>query len=424
MSSSRPIDLARFPDRAPGQEIVITGMGAVCALGSTVPEIWENLLSGKSGVGPVTGFDAGAFGLAAQVKNLDEIKSDIPPQLAKTMGKHLSLLLKSTDEAYRHAVLAGAGFAPGDVGFFTGMGMVDYHVEDLLPAVLKSLSTEGELDYDKFFSRGYQEIYPLWSLGMLNNVAFCQAAIHFGIRGENLVLAPHGDSGIMALAEAVNALREGRALVALAGGVSEEVSAPSLARAALNGLSNESVLGDSVGLPLGEGSAMLVCEPLSPARKRGIEPLAAICGFGFSCARESAGSSPHCEGLTASMQSALSQAGLGPEQIDVVMLGSWKHREESRAIDKVFCGEEGTGPILVSAIPALGELLAAGPILNAIIGIRILNSGTVPEAMSVKRAGDNDFSRGGMDLDAARVLINTVSYEGQCASFVIKKCAC
>lgn len=416
MSFSKPISVR--PQR---EEIVVTGMGAVCALGNTIPEIWENMLSGKSGVGPIVGFDAGAFGPAAQVNNLDEIKTDIPPQLAKTMGKHLSLLLKSTDEAYHHAGVEKGGFAPEDVGFFAGMGMVDYHIDDLLLAVMKSLSAEGELDYDKFFSGGYREIYPLWSLGMLNNVAFCQAAIHFGIRGENLVLAPHGDSGIMAVSEAVNVLREGKALVALAGGVSEEVSAPSLARAALNGLGSGSGIGDSVGLPLGEGGAMLVCELLSPARKRGVEPLAVISGFGFSCVRESAGKSAHCEGLTASMQNSLSQAGLEPEQIDIVMLGSWKHQEELKAVGNVFRKKESPGPMLISSAPALGEPLAAGPILNAIIGIRVLNGGTVPKSLSIKRAGDNDFSRGGMSLDAERILINTVSYEGQCASFVIEK---
>ena len=82
------------------------------------------------------------------------------------------------------------------MGFFAGMGTVDYHLEDLLPAVAKSLSQSGDLDYDRFFSAGYQEIYPLWPLGMLNNVAFCQAAIHFGLRGENAVFSPHGDAGI------------------------------------------------------------------------------------------------------------------------------------------------------------------------------------------------------------------------------------
>ncbi len=114
------------------------------------------------------------------------------------MGTHLSLLLVSIREALGNAGIVPEMFEPEDFGFFAGMGMVDYHIEDLLPAVQKSLNQASDLDYDRFFSAGFQEIYPLWPLGMLNNVAFCQAAIHFGLRGENCVFAPHGDAGIQA----------------------------------------------------------------------------------------------------------------------------------------------------------------------------------------------------------------------------------
>ena len=81
--------------------------------------------------------------LAAQVKNPPAIKTDIHPQLARSMGKHLSLLLASTEEALGGAGIGSGMFDPQDIGFFAGMGMVDYHVEDLLPAVLKSLNQSG-----------------------------------------------------------------------------------------------------------------------------------------------------------------------------------------------------------------------------------------------------------------------------------------
>ncbi len=165
--------------------VAITGLGAVCSLGNSVPEIVGSFLSGKSGTGEITGFDAGGFGCqAAQVKNLPPLKTDVIPQLALTMGKHLSLLMAAVDEALRGAAISPGVFAPGDMGFFAGMGMVDYHVEDLLASVAKSLDREGGIDYDRFFLEGYREIYPLWPLGMLNNVAFCQASIHFGFAGK------------------------------------------------------------------------------------------------------------------------------------------------------------------------------------------------------------------------------------------------
>ena len=246
VNQSRPSPL---PD-----QIVITGLGAVCSLGNSVREICLGLTSGKSGFREIVGLDAGGFGcLAAQVKNLPALKTDIHPQLARSMGTHLSLLLISMEEALGNAAIAPDMFDPGDFGFFAGMGMVDYHIEDLLSSVLKSLSHNGDLDYDRFFSTGYQEIYPLWPLGMLNNVAFCQAAIHFGLQGENCVFSPHGDAGIQAVAEAVKVLGEGKAKVALAGGVGEEVSPLSLARAKLKGL---------IGPPeIGWGAKSAKCTP-------------------------------------------------------------------------------------------------------------------------------------------------------------------
>ena len=250
--------------------VAITGLGAVCSLGNSVPEIVEGFLSGKSGAAEITGFDGGGFGcLAAQVKNLPPFKTDVPPQLSLVMGKHLALLMAAAGEALRRAGIAPGMFAPGDMGFFAGMGMVDYHVEDLLPAVLKSLNRDGDLDYDKFFLDAYREIYPLWPLGMLNNVAFCQASIHFGLGGENSVFCPHGDGGVMAVYEAACVLKEGRAKMALAGGVSEEVSPLALARAKLKRLIGQRA---EIAAPagfLGESGAMLVLEPHSKAVERG-----------------------------------------------------------------------------------------------------------------------------------------------------------
>src|SRR5208337_3552532 len=280
ITQSRPSPL---PDH-----IVITRLGAVCSLGNSVQEICLGLTSGKSGLREIVDFDASGFGcLAAQVKNIPAIKTDIHPQLARSMGTHLSLLLISMEEALGHAAIVPDMFDPRDFGFFAGMGMVDYHIEDLLSSVLKSLSQSGDLDYDRFFSTGYQEIYPLWPLGMLNNVAFCQAAIHFGLQGENCVFSPHGDAGIQAVAEAVKVLGEGKAKVALAGGVGEEVSPLSLARARLKGLigppgGKQGAQSAPAGIVLGECGAMLVLESLSGAAERGADILAGVIGFGFS----------------------------------------------------------------------------------------------------------------------------------------------
>ncbi len=412
ITQSRPSPL---PDR-----IVITGLGAVCSLGNSVQEICRGLTSGKSGLREIVDFDASGFGcLAAQVKNLPAIKTDIHPQLARSMGTHLSLLLISMEEALGKAAIVPDMFDPEDFGFFAGMGMVDYHIEDLLSSVLKSLSHSGDLDYDRFFSTGYQEIYPLWPLGMLNNVAFCQAAIHFGLRGENCVFSPHGDAGIQAVAEAVKVLGEGKAKVALAGGISEEVSPLSLARAKLKGLIGppevkwgaESAKCAPHGVELGECGAMLVLEPLSGAIERGANILAGVIGFGFSCHRE--GNFASRQAICSAMEGALSQAEVRPDQIDLIMLGSCC-QNEIEAVREVFSMEV-EAPIAVSSAKALGEMLAAGPILNTAIGLSIADLSTLPR----------DIWQGGgsprVPSSSSLVLINGLSYEGRCSSMIIGK---
>ncbi len=414
VNQSRPSPL---PD-----QIVITGLGAVCSLGNSVREICLELTSGKSGLREIVGLDAGGFDcLAAQVKNLPALKTDIHPQLARSMGTHLSLLLISMEEALGNAAIAPDRFDPGDFGFFAGMGMVDYHIEDLLSSVLKSLSHNGDLDYDRFFSTGYQEIYPLWPLGMLNNVAFCQAAIHFGLQGENCVFSPHGDAGIQAVAEAVKVLGEGKAKVALAGGVGEEVSPLSLARAKLKGLIGPPEIGWSAksakctptGIGLGECGAMLVLEPLSGAIERGANILARVIGFGFSCHRDDKDGFTSRQAICSAMRGALSQAEVRPDQIDLVMLGSYS-QNEIEAVREIF-GMEGEAPIAVSCATALGEMLAAGPILNTAIGL------STPDLLTLTM----DIWPGGasprVPSSSSLVLVNGLSYEGRCASMIIGK---
>jgi 3-oxoacyl-(acyl-carrier-protein) synthase len=158
--------------------VVITGTGMVCALGKTPEEVWGTLLSGKTGIRPIEGFDAGGFACtsAAQIRDLNVAELGVRPRDARIMDTHSYLLMKSTRDAFQQAGLDRTSIPREEIGFFAGMGMVDYEVGDLLPAVVKSLDGRGHLDYSAFYSQAYTEIYPLWPLKMLNNIGFCQVA--------------------------------------------------------------------------------------------------------------------------------------------------------------------------------------------------------------------------------------------------------
>jgi 3-oxoacyl-(acyl-carrier-protein) synthase len=419
------------------EKVAITGLGGVCSLGNSIPEITGNFISGKSGIGKTADPWTGEFNLpAARAENPPAIETDIHPQLARSMGKHLSLLLASTQEALRMAGIGFGLFDPREIAFFAGMGMVDYHIEDLLSAVLKSTNSDGDLDYDKFYSVGCRDIYPLWPLGMLNNVIFCQASIHFGLRGENCVFSPHGDAGIQSVVEAARVLVDGKAKVALAGGISEEISFISLARARLNGL-----VGPGHEAFLGECGAMLILEPLSGALERGAGVLARIAGYDFSCGKDEKDGFTSRQAIESSILGALSHAALEPGGIDLVMLGSLG-QNEIEAVREIF-GSGADAPAVASTAGAMGEMFAAGPILNIAIGLSISDLASLPllsfspakvrseeQKVEINDAGcftarssarSAESSARYAPAPVSRMLVNGISYEGRCASLIIEK---
>jgi 3-oxoacyl-(acyl-carrier-protein) synthase len=274
----------------------------------------------------------------------------VHPRDARIMDTHAHLLMKSTRDAFQQAGLDRTSIPREEIGFFAGMGMVDYEVEDLLPAVVKSLDGRGTLDYSAFYSRAYTEIYPLWPLKMLNNIGFCQVAMQLNIQGENTVFSPHGDSGAMAVTEGVKSVRDQRVQVVLCGGVSEKVNPSSLARAHLSGILNtvDSQKGflcrpfamDRKGTVLGEGCGVVALELESSARKRGVPMVASATGYGCSCEISNSHSGPTARASSLAMREGLDRAGLKPSEIDLIIAhgdGTVSgDRNEIEAIHDVF----------------------------------------------------------------------------------------
>ncbi len=419
--------------------VVITGTGLVSSLGLSASDTWDALMSGESGIKPIEGFDARGFNcsLAAQVSGLDADSLKIHPRDSRIMDKHSYMLIKAGRDAFHDSKIGIASIAAEDIGFFAGMGMVDYNIEDLLPSVLKSLNPSGGLDYDEFFSGAFREIYPLWPLSMLNNISFCQAAIDLKIKGENTVFSPHSDSGMQAVIEAYNSVLNNKAAIALAGGVSGKVSPLSMARAHLHGILNTSEDPEEQacrpfssrrkGTVLGEGCGILTLELRSTADKRGIPYTAMICGYGRSFGLERGSFSPASTTMAHSMSTALASSGLEPADIDVIIAHGdgtlTGDRNETDAIHRVFA-ENIENLTVYSSKSSLGHLLSGASAVDTILGIYVLKNGIIPAAFNsvpVEKntkfhlAGSNPFK-----VHPKRIMINSHSYEGQCGSLVIE----
>ena len=408
------------------------------SLGLDPTTTWEALISGQHGLGPIEDFDASGFDcrMAAPLTGLDSALLDIHPREARIMDKPAYMLLAAGRQAFAAAGLAQALLAPQDIGFFAAMGMVDYKVEDLLPAVVKSWDAHGNLDYSSFFAQGYREIYPLWPLSMLNNIGFCQVSVDLGIEGENVVLAPHADACLAAVAEATHTVAAQNARVALAGGVSEKLSPISLARASLFGILNccEEPLEkacrpfgkDRKGTILGEGCGIVVVETRSHAERRGMPGLAVIQGYAAAYEKSTSGNCPSVKCITQSMRKALHKAALTPKDIDLIIAhGDGTEagdRNEAEAIQRVYGGRFEEIPVF-SSKAALGNLLAGAAALDLILGVQIMQHGRIPplpgEYSPAKHIRFNLIRRGLDPFNPRHILINACSYEGQAASLII-----
>jgi len=416
------------------EDVVITGTGMVSALGNNLSLSWENLISGECGIRSIGSFNAHGFNCtaAAEVNGLGAEELNVHPRDSRIMDKHAYMLLKASRDAFMQSGLDKTSVAPEEIGYFAAMGMVDYNLEDLLPPVLKSIDDQGRLDYDKFFSAAYQEIHPLWPLSMLNNINFCQVAIDLGIKGENTTFAPHSDSGIHSIIEAYNAVIENKAEVILAGGVSEKVSPSSLARASIFGILNSSESlcrpfgKDRSGTILGEGCGIVSVELLSHAKARHVPCLAKISGYGSSFG--SSGSNCATSGaISVSMNTALTKAGLKPCDIDLIMAhgdGTFEGDiNEAEAIHETFDDCLDTVNVY-SSKAALGHLLSGASAVDVVIGTNILRNGIIPAVSGSAPLDENikfNIVKGeALKADPSRIMINSRSYEGQCASLIIE----
>jgi 3-oxoacyl-[acyl-carrier-protein] synthase II len=345
--------------------VVITGMGWISSLGLNPQMNWEALLTKKNGIHKIH---------ARLLKNFNTENLNIHPRDRRIMRKHSYMLIKCCRDAFHHSQLETSGIPGEDIGLFVGTGMIDYEIKDLLPAAALSKDPDGTFSYNIFFGRGYQTIFPLWPLSMINNICCCQAAIDLGIRGENAVYAPHADSCVQAVAEACNSLLEHRSKVVLVGGVSENGSLVSLTKAS-HSLRH-------TGSYLGEGCGILTLELLSQVKKRHIPPWGCISGYGFSFGKDEAQNGPTVRAYSQSMEHALSKAALRPSEIDLIMTqgnDSAGHRHnEKEAIHHVFTRSYDKVNIY-SSKNVLGDTLAAAPAIDLCIGTYILRSGRIPE---------------------------------------------
>jgi 3-oxoacyl-[acyl-carrier-protein] synthase II len=363
--------------------VVITGMGAITPLGNDVETFWRNVVAGRSGVGPITLFDASAMKtrIAAEVKGFDP-EAWFGRKEARRMDRYAQFALAATQQALQDARLDPAHVDRERVGVILGTGIGG------IGALVQGVET--------LMTRGPDRISPFMVPMMLADTAPGLIAIAYGFRGPNMAVVTACASGTNAIGEAMHLIRRGDADVVIAGGA--EAAILPVAVAAFNVMGAISTRNEEPerasrpfdrtrdGFVMGEGAGILVLERLEHARARGARIYAEVVGYGTSAdAYHITAPLENGEGAALAMRRALADAGLSPRDIDYINAHGTStplnDKSETQAIKAVF-GEAAYDVPISSTKSMIGHLLGAAGAVEAIVCIRAITDGVIPPTIN------------------------------------------
>jgi 3-oxoacyl-[acyl-carrier-protein] synthase II len=361
------------------ERIMITGIGAVTPLGNDVPTYWAGLIAGRSGVGPIRAHDTAdqQVRIAAEVKDLDA-SGLLGRKKARRADRFTQMALVAADQAIADARLV---FEEDGIGRNTAVLL------GTAGGGLASLLTNAEVMRE----RGPRRVSSLMIPMLMSNSAAGEIAIRYGLRGLTLSLASACATGTHAIGEAARLIRTRAAKVVICG--ASDAWIHPLTVASFNNMQALSRRNDQPGrasrpfdaerdgFVLGEGSGVLVLESLDHAHGRGARIYAEVTGYGASTdAFHITAPDEKGTGAVLSMERALDDAGLGPQDIDYVNAHGTStplnDAMETRAIRQVFGAYADRVPVS-STKSMIGHLLGAAGAVEAIACIKSLETGVL-----------------------------------------------
>lgn len=359
--------------------VVVTGLGAITPLGLSAEEYWQGLINGRSGVGPITLFDASGYpvSVAAEVKDFDPEKYMSLKRVDRT-SRCIQLAIAATKMAIESARLDMSQEKPERVGVIIATS-----------GMMSIIADEGEV----LRKRGPMRIDPLCITKTAPSMVTAQVGLEIGAKGPNTSLNSACASGSDALGTAFNHLRLGYVDVIIAGGAEAGVNPISIASTARVGaLSKEPDPGRASrpfdlnrdGFVFGEGAGILVLETLDHAQKRNAPILAELAGAGWSFDAYSE-TAPDAETQAIAMRVALQDAHVTPEDIDYINAHGTSTRlndvAETRAIKMVF-GDRAYKIPVSSNKSMIGHLACAAGAAEAVAAVMTVREGIIPPTIN------------------------------------------
>jgi 3-oxoacyl-[acyl-carrier-protein] synthase II len=365
------------------RRVVVTGLGVVCPVGSTVEEAWATILRGESGIAPITRFDVSAFAtrFGGAVKNFD-LAAYLSPKEARRMDPFMHYGIAAGVQAVTDAGLDFERLDRDRCGVVTGAG-------------IGGLGTIEE-EHNAFLSGGPRRISPFYIPASIINMLSGHLSIRYGLRGPNLGVVTACTTSTHALGLAARCIQYGDADLVVAGGAEMATTPTGLggfAQAKALSSRNDSPATasrpwdlDRDGFVLGDGGGAVILEELEHARRRGARIYAEFAGFGMS------GDAHHItapledgDGARRSMLAALSDAGINADEVQYLNAHATStplgDKAETVAMKRAF-GDHAYKIAVSSTKSMTGHLLGAAGVVEAVLTLLAMRDQVAPPTIN------------------------------------------
>jgi 3-oxoacyl-[acyl-carrier-protein] synthase II len=397
------------------RNVVVTGVGAVTALGVGAQALWDGLCAGRSGLRPIARFDASGFhtSIGGEVPEGFSARDFVPKhyrKATKVMARDIELAVAAAKEAAEDARLVTRGMLAEDategttyplarMGCHIGAGLIAAESDELAAALSTASTGAGEdarVDLDAWGRTGMDNLTPLWMLKYLPNMLACHVTIIHGCEGPSNTITCTEASGLLCAGESTRVIERDDADLCFTGAAESKLNLMGLLRMQMAGRLASTPPGatdasayikpfdpTSAGGFIGEGAGILVLEEQQSAAKRGATPYARVAGVGagHSPRRPVAGEATIDDGFLAACENALADAGLRGAELDaVVVTGTGVpglDAGEGLALAHVLGAHAAACPVITLA-PSIGNTVAGAGGLLAVVASLMLRHQRLP----------------------------------------------
>ncbi|MDP6544593.1 MAG: beta-ketoacyl-[acyl-carrier-protein] synthase family protein [Phycisphaerae bacterium] len=434
----------------PDRRAVITGLGVASSAGTGIEEFWGALTEGRKCLTTNSIFDPAGFPChaAGQIVGLSARK--IVPKsyrkAVKVMARDIEVAVVAADLAFKDAGITTRADAesemsvePGRLGCNVGAGLICCELDELGHAANTSV-VDGKFDLGVWGNSGMENLTPLWLLKYLPNMLSCHVTIIHGTEGPSNCITCGATSGILSVAEAARWIARQAADVAIAGGAETKLTPLGMLRQSLLGrLATDSndrpesacrpFDATHAGTVMGEGGGLLIIEDADHAKSRGAPVYAEIAGFGAACDPNGIiVTEPNCGSLDLAVSKAIADAGIKPDDIDLIVAQGTgvpgEDRCESEAWEKVFGGDLPNIPAM-AITGTTGSMFAGQSGVTLVAGALAMQHNTVAPTVNFTEPHDRcRLSLAGetRKSDINHAVVGAFSVGGQSAACVLKRC--